>query len=227
MEELLSTLKVHELELREDEGKRKEKKLPSKHCPMHSKLRNHLMKFLEKKTLMKMNCHSSLEKYTLCGGRKTNQYGGNTPRRLPKTTKARHKLFKPRYFKSKCPTLEKEEKKKKIPIFKKKKILLTTWEDLDLSSIKEEGEEKEANHRLMANIELESKEEDEFAYQELLSNSSTFSVGYKDLKRRFSKLPKDFKFLQKENVSLRKENKNLKEKQIPSSISSTNHKGSM
>ncbi|RDX83966.1 hypothetical protein CR513_35047, partial [Mucuna pruriens] len=35
------------------------------------------------------------------------------------------------YFKLECPSLEKEKEKKRKTIFKKKKSLMATWEDLD------------------------------------------------------------------------------------------------
>ncbi|RDX82803.1 hypothetical protein CR513_36366, partial [Mucuna pruriens] len=92
---------------------------------------------------------------------------------------------KPEHFKTKCPSLEKEnEKDKKKPFLKKNKGLMTKWEDLDLSSSKEEDEEE--NLCLMANIA--SKDEDD---EENSSKFSTLSIGYKYLKNKFFKLSKE------------------------------------
>ncbi|RDX86026.1 hypothetical protein CR513_32704, partial [Mucuna pruriens] len=97
-------------------------------------------------------------------------------------------------FKFEFPILEKEnEKEKKKPFFKKKK-------DLYLSSSKEEDEE--AKLSLMANTTSKDEDNEELilndlnhlqiTYQELISNSSTLSLGYKDLKKKFSKLSIEF-----------------------------------
>ncbi|RDX79508.1 hypothetical protein CR513_40057, partial [Mucuna pruriens] len=115
-----------------------------------------------------------------------------------KTKVVCYECNKPRHFKSKCPTLEKKEKKKKGLSSRKRK------EDVDLSSTNEEGKEEKANLCLMANIEYESEEDKvifkdlnhlQFAYQEILSNFSTLFICFKDLKRRFSKISKDFESL--------------------------------
>ncbi|RDY10291.1 hypothetical protein CR513_05232, partial [Mucuna pruriens] len=68
----------------------------------------------------------------------------------------------------------------------------------------------------MASTTSEDKDDEEvtfnnleylqIAYQELLSNSSTLSLGYKELKRKISKLSKELK----ENSNLKKENESLK-----------------
>ncbi|RDY04458.1 hypothetical protein CR513_11823, partial [Mucuna pruriens] len=64
------------------------------------------------------------------------------------------------HFKSECPNLEKEEKKeKKKPSIKKKKILMATWEDLNLSSLEDENEE--ANLCLMTNTTSEYEDDEE------------------------------------------------------------------
>ncbi|RDX96792.1 hypothetical protein CR513_20506, partial [Mucuna pruriens] len=116
---------------------------------------------------------------------------------------------------------EEEEKEKKKPFIKKKKSLMATWEDLDLSSL--EDEDEEANLCLMADTTSEDEDDEkvnfnnleylEIVYQELLSNSSTLPLEYKELKRKFSKLTKDFESLEKENSILKKENEKLKEEQ--------------
>ncbi|RDX74663.1 hypothetical protein CR513_45560, partial [Mucuna pruriens] len=98
---------------------------------------------------------------------------------------------------------------------------MATWEDLDLSSSKDEDEK--AYLCWMADTTSEDEDDQDvkfnnlvylqIAYQELLSNSSTFSLRYKELKIKFSKLSKDFESLEKENSILKKENEKLKEEQ--------------
>ncbi|RDY07468.1 hypothetical protein CR513_08409, partial [Mucuna pruriens] len=82
IKDLIGTLKVYEIELREYERQRKRKSITLKAQKASKKtlskafnMRNHLMELLKKMTLTKMNCHSSREKYTLRGGRKANQDG--------------------------------------------------------------------------------------------------------------------------------------------------------
>ncbi|RDY03497.1 hypothetical protein CR513_12900, partial [Mucuna pruriens] len=65
------------------------------------------------------------------------------------------------HFKSECPNLEKEkEKEKKKPLIKKKKILMATWENLDMSSI--EDEDEEANLCLMVDTTSKDEDDEEF-----------------------------------------------------------------
>ncbi|RDX62644.1 hypothetical protein CR513_59001, partial [Mucuna pruriens] len=132
MEEFLGMLKVHEIELNEDEGKIKGKSIavkaqrlikalhpnPSKH--------NSLMKKPQKKNiLMRMNFFSSQERSTPCGNKREDLMEEQHQEKL-------------RHFKSECPSLEKEkEKEKKKSSSKKKKGLMTTWEDFNLSSLEE------------------------------------------------------------------------------------------
>ncbi|RDX67557.1 hypothetical protein CR513_53556, partial [Mucuna pruriens] len=70
---------------------------------------------------------------------------------------------------------------------------MTTWKDLDLSSSKDE--DKEANICSMEN----TTSDDEAHEEELLSNSLTLSIGYKELKKKISKLSKEFDYLKNEN----------------------------
>ncbi|RDY07093.1 hypothetical protein CR513_08829, partial [Mucuna pruriens] len=60
-------------------------------------------------------------------------------------------------LKSECPSLEKEKEKKKS-FFKKKKGLMATWEDLDLSFFEEE--DKEANICLMTDTTSKDEEKE-------------------------------------------------------------------
>ncbi|RDX83228.1 hypothetical protein CR513_35878, partial [Mucuna pruriens] len=85
MEKLPGTLKVHEIELKENERQRKGKFIIlSNNCPKPLKLRNPLMKPHKMKALMKTSYHSSLERLIPCGKIKEVQDGETTPRRKGK-----------------------------------------------------------------------------------------------------------------------------------------------
>ena len=101
---------------------------------------------------------------------------------------------KPRHIKAECPSLNKEKEKNRF-FLKKKRGLMATWEDLDLSSTDyEEEAEEEANLCLMAST-FSEEEKDEVtnsdlnlqeAFDELLNKLSILAVEYKSLKRKFS-----------------------------------------
>ncbi|RDX94968.1 hypothetical protein CR513_22579, partial [Mucuna pruriens] len=139
--------------------------------------------------------------------KRKNYYKKFTKETKDKSQMVCYECKKPRHFKSECSSLEKEkEKKKKNTFFKKKKGLMEIMDDLDLSSSEEEDEE--ANICL---VEKKTTNHLQTSYQELLSNSSSLSIGYKDLKKNFSKLSKEFDALHKETDLLKKENGSLKE----------------
>ncbi|RDX70583.1 hypothetical protein CR513_50161, partial [Mucuna pruriens] len=204
MEELLSTLKIHEIELNEDEGQRKAFKAKES-CEEASK----------EEGFDKDELSFILRKIHFVWKKKEGSRWKNHSRNQV----ACYECKKTRYFKFECISLEKEkEKEKKKPFFKKKGHVVT-WENLGLSSFEEEDEEvticlmdnstseREADNKEVIFNDLSHLQT---IYQELLSNSSTLSIGYKDLKKKFSKLSKMFGVLQKENDLLKKENENLK-----------------
>ncbi|RDX97731.1 hypothetical protein CR513_19484, partial [Mucuna pruriens] len=74
------------------------------------------------------------------------------------------------HFKSECSNLEKEEKKeKKKPFIKKKKNLMATWEDLDLSSLEDEDDE-EVNFNNLLYLQISIKNFFQIS-QHILSNT--------------------------------------------------------
>ncbi|RDY14823.1 hypothetical protein CR513_00044, partial [Mucuna pruriens] len=133
MEELSGTLKVHKMELNEDEGQRN-------HVETHQK------KIIEDqwKHMRELRWKTNLRKLT--------------KEKKDKMQVVRCECKKLGHFKSKCPNLEKEEEKEKKPFIKKKKNLMATWEDLDLSFSKDEDEE--ANICLMANTTFEEEDDE-------------------------------------------------------------------
>ncbi|RDX70663.1 hypothetical protein CR513_50068, partial [Mucuna pruriens] len=158
MEELLDTLKVDEIELIRDESQRKGKSKTFKdHHPTPLKLKILQMKSLKKKVLMRMISPSYLERSTPYGRRNDDLNGKNTRRSSPKRPMIRVKCKKPKHFKFECPNMENEKEKKKS-FFKKKKGLMVTWKDLDLSSLEERYEE--ANFCFMIVTTFENEEDD-------------------------------------------------------------------
>ncbi|RDX58442.1 hypothetical protein CR513_62242, partial [Mucuna pruriens] len=132
------------------------------HRPKPSKLRNLVKKPLKKKHLIRTSFPSSQERFTPCGKTKKDPNGRTTLEGTPKKDKSHvvcYEYKKPKHFKFECPSSAKEKKNKKKPFFKKKKGLIATWEDFDLSSSKEEGEE--ANICLMVDIPSKGEEEDD------------------------------------------------------------------
>ncbi|RDX78794.1 hypothetical protein CR513_40874, partial [Mucuna pruriens] len=125
--------------------------------PKPSKSRNLMKKLLKKKDMMMISSSSFLERSIPCGKRRENPNGRvtleSTKEVKDKTQVVCYECKKLGHFKFECPNLENEKKKS---LFKKKKGLMTTWVNLDLSSSKEEDEE--ANICLMAYTT--SKEED-------------------------------------------------------------------
>ncbi|RDX72479.1 hypothetical protein CR513_48042, partial [Mucuna pruriens] len=85
------------------------------------------------------------------GSRWKNNFRKHTKETKDNTQVMCYECKKLRHFKYECPNLENEEKKEKEkPLIKKKKMLMATWEDLDMSSSKDEDEE--ANLCLMVDI---------------------------------------------------------------------------
>ena len=114
---------------------------------------------------------------------------------------------KPGHIKDECPSLNKEKEKKRF-FPKKKRGLMATWEDLDLSSADDEEEaEEEANICFMASTYSDEEEDEvtssDFNLQEAFDELLKFlAIEYKSLKRKFSKLFKEYDklFLEKQEL---------------------------
>ncbi|RDX58410.1 hypothetical protein CR513_62276, partial [Mucuna pruriens] len=144
VEELLGTLKVHEIEINNDEGQRKGKSIALK-----------AQKALKGSSSKAFKVEESCEKAFEEEGSDEDEISFLS-RKIHSIQRQKlnggYECKKPGHFKYEYPNLEKEKgKDKKKPFFKKKKGLMTTWEDLDLSSFEEEDEEvnKEVNICLM------------------------------------------------------------------------------
>uniref|UniRef100_A0A0R0F0B4 CCHC-type domain-containing protein n=1 Tax=Glycine max TaxID=3847 RepID=A0A0R0F0B4_SOYBN len=207
-EELVNTLKVHEQELQQDNGSKREKSLAlsSQKNKKASSTREQVLRSSSKVhkvddssdneyeedsdedelTFISRNIHKTWRNK---GGSKWK----NSSRRMSKERKDKDKNFiicyeykKLGHFKFECSKLEKSQDKKKF--FK----------------IREKKDDEEANICLMVDTtseEFESDQEDEInfddpeslrkAYHELLSNSSILSKAYKNLQRDFKNLFRD------------------------------------
>ncbi|RDX81036.1 hypothetical protein CR513_38331, partial [Mucuna pruriens] len=139
MEELLGTLKVHEIEPNKDEGNRRRKEFSKQDELSYISRKMHSI-WKQKRG---SKCKNTTKKYT--------------KEVKDKSQVVCYECKKPGHFKFECPSMEKDkENEKKKSFFKKKKGLMPTWEDLDLSSSKEE------NLRLMIDTTLEDEDNEEF-----------------------------------------------------------------
>ncbi|RDX80025.1 hypothetical protein CR513_39473, partial [Mucuna pruriens] len=112
------------------------------------------------------------------GSRWKNNNKKYTKEAKDKTQVVCYECKKSRHFKSECPSLEKENKKeKKKPFIKKKKTLMTTWKDLDLSSSKDENEE--ANICSMANTTFDDEDDKEETFNDL----NYLQIAYQELRK--------------------------------------------
>ncbi|RDX90705.1 hypothetical protein CR513_27408, partial [Mucuna pruriens] len=198
MEELLSTLKVHEIKMNMDEGQRKGKFIALKaqksskgsfsksfkaeeSCEEAFEVEGfdeHKVSFISRKIhSMWKNKERPKWKSDRAFLRHLiitySNFGSYTKEVKGKSQVLCYECKKPRHFKSKCLSLEKEkEKNKKNTFFKKKKCLMEIKEDIALSSSKKDDEE--ANICLMVDIASEGEEDDQETKE--LSKANTLEV---------------------------------------------------
>ncbi|KAG4980803.1 hypothetical protein JHK82_034053 [Glycine max] len=223
LEELVGILKVHELELAQDEGTKKGKSLAlTIQRPKHNSASKALV----------VNDASKEE---------SDEEDDELKRKSPIICYECKKLG---HFKSECPDIEKLKDKKKKFFKSKRKTLMSTWEDLGNSSSKEESRE-EANLCLMADAStskakpaLDASSDDEDSqpddtinsngeklifksredlikgYNKLLSSSARVSKAYRKLNKHFQHLEIEYKDLKKAHqvVKLYEEIETLRDK---------------
>ncbi|RDX93989.1 hypothetical protein CR513_23675, partial [Mucuna pruriens] len=187
MKELLGTLKVHKMELNKNEGKPiafKAQKAPKGSTSKAFKVEESCgdisheacsdedeLSFISRK-IQSMWKHKR-------GSRWKNDFKKHTKGTKSKMQAVCYECKKQGNFKSECPNLQKEEEKEKKKSFiKKKKGLMTTLEDLDLSSSKDEDEE--ANLFLMTNTVFEDEDNEE----EIKEKLNIYCSNYRKFGRR-------------------------------------------
>src|SRR4051812_24469445 len=135
-------------------------------------------------------------------------------RRSDKKKVVCYECNEPGHYKNECPKLQKENPKKK---FHKKKSLMATWDDSESES-ESDSEEERANFALMATeddgsestLESDSKEVfSELSREELVSSLTELLELKAHLSIKYKKLKKHFEF---ETKKLEVENSELKEK---------------
>ena len=220
-EELVNTLKVHEQELQQDNGSKREKSLAlsSQKNKKASSTREQVLRSSSKVhkvddssdneyeedsdedelTFISRNIHKTWRNK---GGSKWK----NSSRRMSKERKDKDKNFiicyeykKLGHFKSECSKLEKSQDKKKFFKIREKKGLMSTQEDLDDTTSNEDDEE--ANICLMVDTtseEFESDQEDEINFDD----PESLRKAYHELLSNSSILSKAYKNLQRDFKNL-------------------------
>ena len=209
LEELLGSLKVHELELNEEDSSRKEKFIALKAKKPSSSKSLKAEESSEDANSADDESNSDEDELSLISrkiqhlwkkkrgfrGRQFNKrFVKDKPDQKDKSAPVCFECKKPGHFKADCPDL----KDKKKPD-KRRKGLMVSWDDLDLSSSEEEQEDHQetANLCLMGSTDSDSDfSESEVtdtsdilsAYNELLHNSSILANEYRALKKKYKHL---------------------------------------
>ncbi|XP_057426099.1 uncharacterized protein LOC130719492 [Lotus japonicus] len=216
LEDLLGSLKVHEIELANDEGLKKHKNIAFKEnsskaiqtkeqseeeesseelsgdeqALFNRKFKRMWIKQQKGKgTSRKDNKRESSMK------KKSFTHKGESGSNIDKSNITCFECKKPCHIKPDCPRLAKKSIKK--PFYKKKKALAAGWDDSeDSSEDDDEDEDEDALVALMASAESSDDEEDDEVkpgnlkeeFNELLEHSYALSEKYKTLKKQFAKL---------------------------------------
>ena len=179
LEEIVGTLKVHEQELQEDEGLRREKSLAlnsqknKKESSSREKVRRSSSKALKVNDSFNDKFEADLDEDAAISRKihkmRRNKSGSkwrNSSRRMPRDKKEKGKSSivcyeckKLGHFKFECLNLEKSQDKKKFFKTKEKKGLMSMCEDLDATSSDEDHEE--ANICLMVDTTSKESESDQ------------------------------------------------------------------
>ncbi|XP_057452607.1 uncharacterized protein LOC130744438 [Lotus japonicus] len=203
LEDLLGSLKVHEIELAHDEGLKKQKNIAFK--ANSSKAIQTKEQSEEEESSEEM----SDDEQALF-----NRNGSN----LDKSNITCFECKKPGHIKPDCPRLAKKSGKK--PFYKKKKALAAGWDESeDGSEDDDEDEDDDALFALMASAESSDDEDDDEVksenlkeeFNELLEHSYALSEKYKTLKKQFAKLLLEHEKVLIEKDHVVKENTALKE----------------
>lgn len=246
LEDLLGSLKVHEIELSQDESLKKQKSIAFKanisknsqttemsdeedsseelsddeQALFNRKFKKMWIKQQRGKGLKKDNKRESSQK------KKSFPHKGESTSTADKSNITCFECKKPGHIKPDCPRLAKKPVRK--PFYKKKKALVTGWDDSENNSEDDEEEEDEESlFALMASVDGSDDDEDdevrsenlEEEFNELLEHSYTLSEKYKNLKKQFSKLQKEHEKVLKEKDSIIHENEFLKKQDSTMEVS--------
>ncbi|XP_057418308.1 uncharacterized protein LOC130712495 [Lotus japonicus] len=235
LEDLLGSLKVHEIELANDEGLKKQKSIAFKansskaiqtkeqseneesseelsedeQALFNRKFKRMWIKRQKGKgTSRKDNKRESSMK------NKSFTHKGEGGSNIDKSNITCFECKKQGHIKPDCPRLAKKSIKK--PFYKKKKALAAGWDDSEDGS---EDDDEDALVALMASAESSDDEEDDEVkpenlkeeFNELLEHSYALSEKYKTLKNQFAKLQLEHEKVLTEKNHIVKENTALKE----------------
>ncbi|XP_057444033.1 uncharacterized protein LOC130736205 [Lotus japonicus] len=206
LEDLLGSLKVHEIELAHDEGQKKQKNIAFK--ANSSKAIQTKEQSEEEESSEEMS-----DDEQALFNRKFKR--GSS---MDKSNITCFECKKPGHIKPDCPRLAKKSGKK--PFYKKKKALSAGWDESeDGSEDEDEDKDDDALFTLMASTESSDDEEDDEVqpeklkeeFNELLEHSYYLSEKYKALKKQFAKLQLEHEKVLLEKDHVVKENIALKE----------------
>lgn len=227
LEELISSLRSHEIELEEDEPQKKGKFIALK---SNKKSESKAFQVVEESS----GESSSEEDELSLLSRRINQLWKHRQRKFrnfkrlenraessghKKSSKKEivcYECKEPGHYNSDCPKLQKERPKKK---FEKKKSLMATWDDSESSEV--ESEDDHANIALMADIDddadssgSESESDEvfpELTRAELIESLSEMLDNYSQLRLKYKKLQSS---LVSETEHLKAKNSELKENNL-------------
>ncbi|XP_057445862.1 uncharacterized protein LOC130738000 [Lotus japonicus] len=225
LEDLLGSLKVHQIELAHDEGQKKEKNIAFK--ANSSKAVQTKEQSEEEESSEEMSDDEQAlfnRKFKRMWIKQQKGKGGSN---LDKSNITCFECKNPGHIKPDCPKLAKKSGKK--PFYKKKKALAAGWdESVDGLEDEDEGEDDDALFALMASAESSEDEDDDEVkpenlkeeFNELLEHSYTLSEKYKALKKQFAKLQLEHEKVLIEKDHVLKENIALKEQDSVKEVTS-------
>ena len=230
LEELISSLRSHEIELEEDEPQQKKGK--SLALKSNKKYETKAFQAEEESS----SSSSSEEDELSLISRRVKQLWKHRQKKFRNTRssnesssghkKTRNKEVvcfeckEPGHYKSDCPKLQKEKPKKKFTK-EKKKSLMATWDDSESSEEESESEDEHANIALMANTSDDTSSSDSdseaeevfsiFSRSQLEDSLSEILEKYQQLQIKYKNLKHGLVSDSEETRKLRAENSELKE----------------
>ncbi|XP_057444340.1 uncharacterized protein LOC130736536 [Lotus japonicus] len=247
LEDLLGSLKVHEIELAHDEGLKKQKNIASKAIQVkeQSEEEESLEELSEDEQALfnrKFKRMWIKQQRGKCTSKKDNKRESSLKKK-PFTHKGESGLSadksnitcfeckKPSHIKPDCPRQAKKSIKK--PYYKKKKALAAGWDDSeDGSEDDDEDDHEDAHFALMESADSSDDDADDEVkpenlkeeFNELLEHSYALSEKYKVLKKQFAKLQLEHEKVLTERNNIAKENTALKEQDLAKEVTALKKK---